>query len=86
MAGLVYIACAFLSFSCTVMLWKAYNKNNFRLLFWSSIGFFGFAVNNVLLFVDMILLTDLVDLSVIRTIPALVGMVLLIYGLIMDTV
>ena len=49
-------------------------------------GFFGFALNNMLLFADLILLTNVVDLSVIRTLPALIGMIMLVYGLISDTV
>ena len=83
MAGPVYILCTILSLSCAILLFKGYSKNKFRLLFWSAIGFFGFALNNILLFVNLITPQDL---SVIRTIPALVGMVLLVYGLIWDTV
>jgi hypothetical protein len=39
-------------------------------------------LNNVLLFVDVIVLTTSVDLSVWRLVPALVGVGLLCYGLI----
>ncbi len=85
MAGFVYILCAFMSFACYYMLSSGYKRNRFKLLFWSSLGFLGFALNNVLLFVDQVIIIDY-DLSVIRTIPALVGVVVLLYGLISDTV
>ncbi len=85
MAGIVYILCAVLSFSCSLMLMRGYRKNKFRLLLWSAIGFCGFTLNNVLLFVDIILIPE-TDLAVIRTIPALIGVVVMIYGLIEETV
>lgn len=85
MAGIVYILCAALSLCCSYLLFKGYSKNHFRLLFWSAIGFLGFGCNNVLLFVDAIT-ADSMDLSITRTIPAVAGMVLLVYGLISDTV
>ncbi|HXH76148.1 MAG TPA: DUF5985 family protein [Bacteriovoracaceae bacterium] len=86
MASAVYISCALLSLACSFMLFKGYRQNKFRLLMWTSIGFLGFALNNTLLFIDLIVLRDTFDLSVIRTVPSLVGMVLLVYGLISDTV
>lgn len=85
MAGIVYILCAVLSLSCAVLLLSGFRKNKFRLLFWSSIGFFGFAINNVLLFVDVIMLPN-TDLLVLRTIPGLIGMIIMVYGLVSDTV
>ena len=85
MVGIVYILCAVLSLSCAVLLFTGYRKNKFSLLLWSSIGFFGFALNNALLFVDIVLIPQ-TDLSIIRTVPALVGMVVMVYGLISDSV
>lgn len=85
MAGIVYLLCALLSFGCSILLLKGHSKNKYPLLFWSGVGFAGFALNNILLFIDVIVVPN-VDLSVIRTIPALIGMILLIYGLIIDEV
>ncbi|MES2526967.1 MAG: DUF5985 family protein [Bdellovibrionota bacterium] len=85
MAAVVYISCAFLSFACAYLLYRGYTQNKFRLLFWSSLGFLGFAVNNVILFMDRYVIHDH-DLSVIRTIPAFIGMIVLVYGLISETV
>lgn len=85
MAGIVYILSAFLSMSCAILLLAGYKKNKFTLLFWSSIGFFGFALNNSLLFVDVILLPN-TDLSIMRTVPALIGMIIMVFGLVSDSV
>lgn len=85
MAGIVYILCAILSFSCALMLAIGYRKNKFRLLMWSSIGFSGFFLNNILLFIDVLVFPTQIDLSVWRTIPALVGMLVMVYGLIEET-
>lgn len=85
MAGLVYILCAITSLVCSVMLLKAYFANRFRLLFWCGLGFIGFALNNVLLFLDLIVVPE-IDIVNFRTLPALLGMVVMIYGLIMEEV
>ena len=85
MAVIVYIACAILSLACAFLLYRGYKENRFKLLFWSSLGFFGFALNNTLLLMDQIIGPEY-DLSVIRTIPAFIGMITLLYGLISETV
>jgi hypothetical protein len=59
------------------------NRN--RLLLWSAWGFSGLAVNNVILFVDLVLISS-VDLSVIRQIPALIGIGVMVWGLIQDAI
>ena len=53
------------------------------LLFWAGLCFVGLSLNNVMLFVDKVLVTD-VDLSTWRALPALVGMLLLVYGLVVE--
>jgi len=85
MAGFVYMLCAAMSFACFFMLRRGYQRNRFKLLFWSSLGFLGFAFNNVLLFLDQVVIVQY-DLSVVRTVPALIGVITLVYGLITDTV
>jgi len=52
-------------------------------LFWASLCFLGFALNSVLLFIDLVLLPH-VDLFFWRTLPALVGVMLFLYGLIWE--
>ena len=84
MATLVYALCALTSIACAVLLLRGYRASGARLLLWSALCFAGLALNNVLLFVDLGLVPD-IDLSVWRSIPTLVGLALLIYGLVWDT-
>ncbi len=53
------------------------------LLFWSGLCFAGLALNNALLFVDL-KMYPATDLFLLRSLPAFVGLLLLIYGLIWD--
>jgi hypothetical protein len=80
-AAIVYILCAVTSATCTVLLLSRYRRGGARLLFWSGLCFFAFTVNNVLLFVDLVLFPTTVDLLVWRSITVLIGLMLLIYGL-----
>jgi hypothetical protein len=55
-----------------------------RLLFWSTLCFAGLAANNVVLFVDLIVVPR-VDLSVLRGAVALVAMGTLVFGLVWES-
>jgi len=83
MAELVYVLCAATSVVCAVLLLRGYLASRTRLLFWASLCFLGLALNNILLFVDLIVLPD-VDLFWWRTATALVGMMVLLFGLIWE--
>jgi hypothetical protein len=83
-AEAVYLLCAATSIVCGVLLLRGYHISKTRLLFWASLCFLGFAVNNVFLFIDLIILPE-IDLFWWRTTPALAGMVLLLYGLIWES-
>jgi hypothetical protein len=85
MAEAVYILCALTSTACAVLLFRGYMKGKANLLLWSSLCFAGLALNNILLFVDLVLIPNGADLSVIRSIPAAIGFGLLLYGLISET-
>lgn len=84
MATLVYALCALTSTACAFLLLRGYLRSRFRLLLWSGLCFGGLALNNVLLFVDKRVVPDM-DLSVWRTVPALVGIAMLLYGFVWDT-
>lgn len=84
MAALVYILCALTSLLCAGLLLRSYRRSGSRLLFWSSLCFVGLALNNVLLFVDLVLVPT-IDLSVLRSSLALASLVVLLYGLIWET-
>jgi tetrahydromethanopterin S-methyltransferase subunit D len=81
MAAIVYLLCAVTSAICTILLLARFRRGGARLLFWSGLCFLAFTFNNVLLFVDLILLPGAVDLLIWRSITVLIGLMLLIYGL-----
>lgn len=84
MEALVYLLCAATSCACAVLLLRAYKQSGARLLFWSGLCFVGLALNNILLFVDLEVLPQ-TDLFLLRSLPALIGLLLLIFGLIWDS-
>lgn len=83
MARLVYVLCALTSLACAVLLLRGYARTSARLLLWSGLCFAFLCLNNLLLFVD-IALVPAVDLSMWRTLPVVVGLGLLLYGLIWE--
>ncbi len=84
MAELVYLRCAATSVLCAVLLWNGYRASRTRLLFWSSVGFAGLAVNNVLLFVDLVMIPSM-DLTLLRTSVAAAAMLVLCLGLVWES-
>jgi hypothetical protein len=84
MAELVYILCAATSIVCAVLLFRGYRENRTRLLFWSSLCFAGLALNNVVLFLDLVVISS-VDMSLLRSLIALISMLLLLFGLVFDS-
>jgi hypothetical protein len=83
MAESVYILCALTSALCAILLYRGYRQSSARLLLWSALCFIGLALNNVMLYVDMVVMIH-TDLSVVRLLPAVVGMLLLLFGLIWE--
>ena len=80
---LVYVLCALTSLACAVLLLRGYRRSRQRLLLWSGLCFVGLALNNVLLVIDVRVVPQ-TDLSFLRTLPALAGVALLLYGFIWD--
>ncbi len=83
MAEAVYLLCALTSLFCAVVLARSYRRQRTRLLMWSTACFVGFAINNILLFVDLVLVPD-IDLALLRSGTAFVAVALLVIGLIWE--
>jgi len=81
-AEIVYLLCMLTSLICAILLFRAYRRGGTRLLMWSALCFTGLCLNNVLLFFDVIIFAQAVDLSVWRLVPSLLGIAALCYGLI----
>jgi hypothetical protein len=84
MAIAVYVLCMLTSAFCAVLLLREYRRSRARLLLWSSLSFVAWAVNNALVFTDLVLLLNVVDLSLPRAAVAVTAIGLLLYGLIWD--
>lgn len=82
MANIVFLLCALTALACAVLLLRGYARSRARLLLWSGLCFVGLFLNNALLVVDARVANDL---SMARSLPALAGVALLLYGLIWDT-
>jgi hypothetical protein len=80
---LVYVLCALTSAACAVLLLRAWRRARQRLLLWSGLCFTGLALNNMLLVIDERVVPE-TGLSLVRTLPALVGVALLRYGFIWE--
>lgn len=84
MEGGVYILCALTAVGCSFLLFRGYARSRSRLLLWCGLFFGTLAFENVMLFVDFILVPE-TDLAMIRRTIPLVGVGLLLYGLIFDS-
>ncbi|MDQ8023111.1 MAG: DUF5985 family protein [Moraxellaceae bacterium] len=79
----VYVLCTLTSLLCFGLLVRGYRRSGVRLLFWGALAFLGFTLNNAMAIVDMIILPD-VELSIPRLLPAVLGAVAMMYGLITE--
>ena len=84
MPGAVYLLCAATSLACAVLLLRGYRTLGINLLFWSSLCFWGLTIDNVLLYVDMIVVPD-IDVSIAHLLVGLASVLLLVFGLVWDT-
>ena len=75
----VYLLCFVTSLTAMLLLVRSYAQRRTRLLLWSALAFVALAVNNLLLFLDVVILPD-VDLRALRDVSALAAVALLLYG------
>jgi len=84
MAAIIYSLCALTALGCAFLLLRGYRRSRYPLLLWSGLCFAGLTINNLLLVIDKVALPDS-DLSVARTLVALISMIVLLFGLIWDS-
>jgi hypothetical protein len=84
MAEAVYVLCALSSLGCTALLLHGYRLRRTRLLLWSALCFAGLTINNLLLFADKVLFPT-IDLSIWRSVAAIIAVSSLLFGLIWET-
>ena len=73
------------SLACMVLLFRGYMRSGLRILMWSALCFVCLSINNILLFIDLVLLPTGTDLRLFRHGTALVGMLFMIYGFIRES-
>lgn len=83
MDKLIYGLCAFTALTCAALLLRGYSRGGVRLLLWSGLCFVGLTANNILLILDKLLFTA-VDMSIWRLSLALVAVLLLLVGLVLE--
>lgn len=85
MDKIIYTLCAVTAACCALLLLRGYFRSRFRLLLWSGLCFVGLTANNILLVFDRLIFPTSIDLSVWRISVALVSVLLLLVGLIVES-
>jgi hypothetical protein len=83
MATTVYLLCLLTSAACAWLLVRSYSKSRTKLLLWSAACFVMLALNNLLVVVDLVILPNF-DLTIPRSLSALAGVGLLLYGFVSE--
>jgi hypothetical protein len=81
--GAVYLLFAATALACGLLLLRGFRRSRVRLLLWCGLFFLALFAENMLLFIDLVLVPG-IDLSSVRNSVALAGTFLLLYGLIWD--
>ena len=84
MAEPIYLLCALTSIACAVLLVRSWRIGGEKLLLWSAVCFAVLAVNNCVLFLDLVIFPS-TDLVLLRNLSAFVGVTALLVGLIVET-
>jgi hypothetical protein len=82
-ATTVYLLCLLTSAACAWLLVRSYLKSRTKLLLWSAACFVMLALNNLFVVADVVLF-PVVDLTLLRSLSALAGVGLLLYGFISE--
>lgn len=85
MAEAIYVLCALTSVACAVLLLRGYRSSRTRLLFWSSLCFWGLAANNVLLVLDLVIIGPDVSLQLFRNAAGLGAIGTMLFGLVWES-
>ena len=80
----IYLLCFLTAGVCTVLLLRGYWRSATRLLLWSALCFVFLALNNLLLFIDVVVFPVEVSLLPYRQLTGLIGVSVLLYGFIWE--
>jgi hypothetical protein len=80
----VFLLCMATSLLCAILLVRRYLTSRTSLLLWSALCFIGLSVNNLFLFVDVVVLPD-IHLLPMRQLSALLAIGVLLFGFIWES-
>jgi hypothetical protein len=83
LASFAYILGFIVTLACCILLLRGYKRVHNRLLLWSGFCFFGLALSNLLVFLDMRVFLR-INLYPLRLIVAALSMIVLLFGLIWE--
>jgi hypothetical protein len=72
MPGVVYLLCAATCLLCAILLFRGHARTGVRLLFWSGLCFVGLMLDNLMLYIDVIVV-------------GLIAIMLLLFGLVWES-
>jgi hypothetical protein len=81
---IIYLLCLATSAICAWLLIRSYRRNRIGLLLWSAACFVFLALNNLLVVVDILIFPTAIDLSMLRQLTSLAGVLTLLYGFIWE--
>jgi hypothetical protein len=85
MAAFIYTLCALTCLAAALLLLRGWRQTRTRLLFWSSVCFFGLTLSNTLLVLDRTVFDVSADLSTARLATAFASVLVLVVALIWET-
>jgi hypothetical protein len=83
-AEAIYLLCAATSLLAAILLVRQYAASRTPLLLWSFLGFIGLAINNVLIYIDLVVVPNM-NLAPVRALTGALGVAVILYGLIWET-
>jgi hypothetical protein len=83
--SLVYLLCFATSVACLILLVRSYMKSRTQLLLWAALCFVGLALNNALLFIDVVVFPTEISLQHWRHATAIGAVLVLLYGFIYES-
>lgn len=85
MAEIVYSLCFLLSVLCSFMLFRKYKKSRINLLLYTGVAFALIAINNIILFLDLVVFPDAeFNGALLRIVSGALGSTVLLFGLIWE--
>ena len=80
----VYLLCFLTSSACAWLLARSYWRTGARLLLWSALCFVLLGLNNLVVVIDLVLLSEAVTLQTLRLLLSLAAVSVLLFGFIWD--